>query len=126
TRKADFNGDGLADIVIANHGYDAGGMTGEYNGLLLNTGNGGFTVDTTSAPFNYRGFTHALAVGDLDQDGDTDIVFVDITGGDVDYRGKIRVLYNDGNGQFDSRIARLSHEYAVTVDGWTAAALVDL
>ena len=126
TRTADFNNDGHVDVVIVNHGYDAGGMSGEYNGLLLNTGNGSFVVNTTSAPFNYRGFTHALAVGDLDQDGDVDIVFVDITGADVDYRSKIRLLYNDGNGQFSTRIARLSHDYAMTAGSWTAAALTDL
>lgn len=127
TRTADFNNDGYLDIAIANHGYDAGGLSGEYNGLLLNSRAGGFIVDTSAPAFNYRGFTHAMAVGDIDNDGDVDIVYVDITGDDVNYRTPVRILYNDGAGSFRHESPAFSHDYATQQElSWTAAALADL
>lgn len=125
--KGDFNGDGHMDVALGNHGYDAGGMVGEYNGVLLADGMGGFQVDTQSSAHNYRGFTHAMAAGDLDQDGDLDLVYVDITGADVDYRSKIRLLHNDGQGHFTSTVARFSHAFAMqNGTNWTAAVLMDV
>lgn len=117
-KVADFNGDGLPDIFIANHGYDIAPHSGEYNAILINNGNG-FTVDTSSAAVNYRGFTHALAVGDINNDGHIDVVVADITGSDVDDNYKVRVLTNDGKGNFSVKKVKTS-------SGFTAAALIDV
>lgn len=119
TRTADFNGDGIMDIAIANHGFDVAPHRGEYNGVLLSKPGFGFEVDTSSPAFNYRGFTHAMAVGDIDNDSDIDIVYVDITGDDV--RAPIRVLYGDGNGNFTATPFKPKRR-----SGWISAALADL
>lgn len=148
-RVADFNGDGLDDIVIANHGYDADpNYTGEHNGLLLsnNSGftvnlqgqsgvvaqqhverNGQFITEDVTDIFNYRGFTHALTVGDLNKDGHQDIVFADITGEDVGYWSSVRILYGKGDGTFDLRFVRMAHDFMEQgAGGWTSAAMADL
>jgi hypothetical protein len=83
---ADFNGDGIPDIVVANR--DAGDIS-----LLLGRGDGTFApqhrIDATSAPF-------ALAVGDLNNDGIPDLAVVDSTAGPA--QGV--VLLGKGDGTF--------------------------
>lgn len=124
---ADLNGDQLNDIVFTGHGYDSGGFEGEFNDFMLSAPTSGqLNGDTGSkAPFYYRGFTHASDMADIDNDGDIDIVFADITGADTDTRDLLYFLRNNGNAEFET--VAIPYE---TQDGSlpfiTAIKLVDL
>ena len=101
---ADFNGDQFLDIIVTSHGYDGGNFEGERNLLLL--ANNDTQLDTQASnqtPFNYKGFTHSSDIGDIDNDGDMDIVFADITGADVAHNGNIQIFINDGNANFNRK-----------------------
>ena len=104
---ADFNGDGLPDIVFANGIQNSGAP----NVLLLNdpTLPGRFDdVTATNLPLTYvtgdgktvQAFddTWDVVVGDFDQDGDVDIIFANQSN-DACPIG-FRLLLNDGNGIF--------------------------
>ncbi len=70
---ADFNGDGRNDFFIADHGYDAEPFPGWHNQLLLWTA-GGYLDATGRLPADPDSFTHNAAAGDIDGDGDVDIL----------------------------------------------------
>jgi len=105
TKVADFNGDGLDDIVSASMGVIQR-LPGqdpytrwERIPLLLNIGNGQF-IDASSniegqedgiSPPQGHSFGHELDIGDVDGDGDMDI-----------FTGKI-LLINDGLGNFSNK-----------------------
>lgn len=92
---ADFNSDGIADIFIADHGWDADPFPGYPNHLLLGTGSG-FTDASDRLP-GFEDFSHNAAQGDIDGDGDIDIIVAntDLTGEEVSY-----FLINDGSANF--------------------------
>lgn len=95
---ADFNGDGLLDVYIADH------AVGNHNGIrdsyFLSQADGTLLESSgthLSAP-NFKVFDHGAATGDIDADGDLDIVITDLAQG-----GKIHCLVNDGKGYMRKR-----------------------
>lgn len=126
TATADFNGDGLTDILIANTGFDWAPYPGQGNLILFQQADGKLRVETgTSETLNYKGFTHSSDVGDIDMDGDIDIVFTDMLGDDVSVSDRIRILVNDGSGNFTRRTRSIEKQY-MTENNWTSTKLVDL
>lgn len=121
---ADFTGDGLADVVIIGHGTDTPPFPGEQAKFLRGTADGRL-VDETATRLPARiDFTHNLAVGDIDRDGDLDLYLANVYGGT---NGPAFYL-NDGTGNFTVATARLPADVADRSNGsvYTAALLVDL
>lgn len=88
---ADFDGDGLNDIVLAIGRHWPGP-----NLLLIGNGQGGFTrVDSLSNP---QDRSYSLSAADMDGDGDLDLVVSN------DRPDPTYVLLNDGAGGFNERI----------------------
>ncbi len=79
---ADFNGDGWLDLATGN-------QNGNSVSIFLNSGTG-----TYLAPVQYSvsGQVHGLSVGDIDSDGDVDVLAPNLS--------NIAVLRNNGNGTF--------------------------
>ena len=91
-RITDLNADGKDDLVIADGGWDNPpyGYKPSYRSHLMLT--------TESGKFEYREIgqvdkTHGIAVGDIDGDGDEDIILTYVSGGEV--------FKNDGIGNFE-------------------------
>jgi hypothetical protein len=93
---ADFNGDGVADVFIACHGYDAGDFPGERSVLLLSDRNRNYEVSSVLD----IGYWHGATAFDVDRDGDVDSVLLDAR----DERRVVTYL-NDGAGGFERDVA---------------------
>ena len=83
----DFNDDSYVDVFFISHGYDNIPFKGEYSKAIFSDGSGGF-YDTEYTEF--VSFYHGGATGDIDNDGDLDVIVVE--GG----RGKSLVYINNG------------------------------
>jgi len=93
---ADFNGDGLIDLAEGN-------IQG-YNRIFFNSGNNQF-IDS-GQKINPTEVTENMAVCDIDNDGDIDLICSD--GACASCIGGIRVFINDGNGYFNDVIYVIS------------------
>ena len=88
TRKvitADFNGDIYPDIFLAETGFDGDPFPGAKNTLILSSIQGKYKaikIDDTAS------FSHAAASGDIDSDGDSDIITI----------GDEGILFYENNG----------------------------
>lgn len=96
---SDFDGDGLLDLFVAAHGHDVPPFPGEQNVLLLSAGPSGSLVDRSVSHLpQLNDMAHGVAVGDLDNDSDNDILVITNEGTE---RLNPYLLLNDGTGQFE-------------------------
>ena len=110
---ADFDGDGDLDMVIGNEPM-SWSRSGQ-NRLYYNDGNGRFTEAPASALPADKDYTYDIATGDLDGDGDIDLLLAS------HYGGQNRLYLNDGRGRFIDATANLPKD-----KDWSAAiALAD-
>jgi hypothetical protein len=102
---ADFNGDGKQDVLIADHGYDAGTFPGARNWLLINDG-AGKLVDQTAANLDLlAGYTHQASIGDLNGDGKPELLLnnsSNCNGTTLTCVNEPRFWLNNGVGKFTS------------------------
>ncbi len=95
---ADFDGDGDVDCAIANK------SEGALPRIYFNRGDGRFEARANALPDVGTGWRHIeIEAGDLDLDGDADLVFFNQQGAQSStYRPSRRLLYlrNDGTGRF--------------------------
>ncbi len=140
---ADFDADGLLDLVVANS-YDdwshripvfSGTYSGyEHNKLFMNDGGNTFIdasatsgieqVSNMSGPgLSGAAFTWALTTADHDLDGDVDILFADNQGAAAISAGLLRLYENDGTGIFTEVTADAGLDG--TTGGWMGADFAD-
>ena len=131
---ADFNNDGFLDIYIADHGIGGGNHDGFRDSYFLSQKDGTW-LESSSTHLSkkiFKIFDHGGAIGDIDNDGDIDIVLTDL-------ERVLRCLINDGTGKMkikkcgsinafgielgdfdndgDLDIVHAGHEYSGTITG---------
>lgn len=92
----DFTGDGVDDLYVAVHGFDAQPFPGAPN--LFFTRSGTRVVESAASafsPYQTRGFTHGSTSGDVDCDGDLDLVEIQANENEPS-----NLFLNDGRGRF--------------------------
>jgi prepilin-type N-terminal cleavage/methylation domain-containing protein len=97
-RLADVDGDGMTDMIIG-HKSQLSGYSGGFD-VQLQMGAGSFVsnqVVTTNGKGTVMGSVVGVATGDLDLDGDLDMVVASNQG---NYWGHVDIFLNDGKGNF--------------------------
>jgi enediyne biosynthesis protein E4 len=92
--SADFNGDGWPDLFVANDGEENQLWINRHNGTFTNTG------PLAGVALSEHGKAKAgmgVDAGDIDNDGDEDVVVANLTGEGPD------LYMNDGAGNFENR-----------------------
>lgn len=85
----DFDGDGLLDIYLLQHG----GPTGKKNQLYKQLKDGKFKNVSQGSGLDVAGLHHGVAVGDVNNDGKPDVLLTQY--------GSIKLFLNLGNGVFE-------------------------
>ncbi len=93
----DYNNDTYPDIFLIGHGWDKPPFPGEYPVILFSSESGIFSESRLT---EFIGFFHGGASGDLDNDGDLDVILTTITQG----KNAFTYLKNNGNGVFNEDI----------------------
>jgi hypothetical protein len=92
---ADVDGDGDLDIMFANGSGFASPSQQQRNRLYINDGTGVFTDESLDrTPIALVGFTRDVEFGDVDDDGDLDLLIVNT------FNTQSWLLINDGTGNF--------------------------
>lgn len=103
---ADFNGDDIPDLFIADHAI--GHHDGIRDSYFLSQPNGTWleSSDIHLSDPNYQIFDHGGAVGDIDADGDVDIVLTELA-------NKLTCWINDGSGSMSRRTCGDVNAFAI-------------
>jgi hypothetical protein len=120
----DLDGDGDLDVLEGNAGSAA--QFAQQNRILVNDGSGTFTDETATRLPAFADFTFGLATGDVDGDGDLDLLFANLNVVvPTAPRQPNRLLLNDGSGNFsDAPAGQLPIDNDPSVDA--AFADIDL
>jgi hypothetical protein len=127
--QADFNKDGLMDLFVADHGYDAEPFPGAQNKLLLGKAGGGWIDASANLP-QVADYTHSATVGDINGDGNLDLFVGNLSS--PASPTEAYVLFGDGAGKFTRSNAGLPVESGALLNrqnggfGFTASLLTDL
>jgi len=114
--SGDFNGDGRADIAVADTSFTPStSQTFSHLRVLLNNGAGGFGADVD---YSLGGRSpRSIAKGDFNGDGKLDLVTANegasTQSGNV-YDGNVAVLFGNGDGSFQSPFTYASAPFAST------------
>lgn len=109
---ADVNGDGYLDMVVANETPP--------NRLLINQGNGTFKETPENLELLVPMESRQVLIADYDQDGDMDLLLLNLTSNnhDWDKDPQMRILMNNGTGKFtDETNTRLPYNTFSTYEG---------
>lgn len=102
---ADIDNDGIEEVFIADHGYDAGSYPGAPNLLLVNDGSG-MLIDEAASRLDSRStYTHGASFGDIDDDGDLDLF---LNQNNTVAESAKHLWLNDGNGNFTATDINIS------------------
>jgi YVTN family beta-propeller protein len=112
----DFNGDGIADLAVANSGSNA-------VSILLGDGRGGFT-NASGSPVGVDRNPGAVAIGDFNRDGIADLAVTNYVSGTVS------ILLGNGDGTFapafGSPVTLGTGPYAVAIGDFNGDGKADL
>lgn len=89
----DIDNDGDLDIIFANGGGFSSAGTPEIQRVYINNGSGVFS-DQSTARLGFSGLCRGAELGDIDNDGDLDLVFAQ------DFNRRPALFLNDGSGFF--------------------------
>ncbi|MCB2223841.1 MAG: VCBS repeat-containing protein [Actinobacteria bacterium] len=117
----DFNGDGVADVFVADTGMDAPPFPGYQNTLLLSAP-GGAIVDATDRLPQQWDQSHFAAAADVDLDGDLDLYVANLGGGGV----PPQIWLNDGDGRFTVSDLLPPAQADLTRNWYTSAGFADV
>jgi hypothetical protein len=119
---ADFNGDDLPDIFVANSGNDAPPNPGFQNALALSSPDGKLADATQNLP-QQKDMSHSACAADIDSDGDADL-YVGNYWGQNDINPYL--LVNDGTGKFLIGQGLLPSTVMLDHSGYTTCAFADV
>ena len=100
--SGDVDDDGDYDLLIQRGDASTPGGVFGYVQVALNDGGGNYTLSATDVPINGSGFGQGFNLGDIDDDGDLDIVMTSRRPGSVYHS----IGINDGTGAFSDDPSR--------------------
>ena len=128
---ADFNGDGIDDLYISSSIHSersrnsgGGAFFGGWHSYYLSQPDGTFVESSRKmmkgkwverSTGRYTEFSHRSDAGDLDGDGDIDLIHTSITWNGMNNNGFLICMYNDGTGRLTSKKCGEQVAFNVTI-----------